>query len=108
MALGFLFLTFVIMSVLALIGTVLLFVIKKSNANDVVLVLMAAYSMTIAYLNATAQPTNFVGAQILAWVIGLVAVAAVAGRFICKKQMQVFRILVAGSVIVGMYGLYFG
>lgn len=108
MALGFLFLAFIIMSVLALVGTVLLFLVKKQRTNDIILVIMAAYSMTIAYMNATAQPINFVGPQIFAWVVGLVAIGAVAFRFITKKPTQLARILVAASVVIGMYGLYFG
>ena len=108
MALGYLFLLFVVMSVLAIAGAVLLFMVKKSNASDVLLILMTAYSITIAYVNATAQPTNFVGAQIFAWLIGLVAVVGAAVRFVTKKQLLLSKILVAGSVVVGIYVLYFG
>lgn len=108
MALGFLFLLFVGMSILAIVGIVLLFVVKKNNTSDVLLVLMTAYSMSIAYLNATAQPTNFVGTQILAWVVGLIAVIGTGIRFFTKKQLLISKILVCGSVILGIYFLYFG
>ena len=108
MALGFLFLLFVGMSILAIVGIVLLFVVKKNNTNDVLLVLMTAYSMSIAYLNATAQPTNFVGTQILAWVVGLVAIIGTAITLLTRKHLLISKILVSGSVILGIYFLYFG
>ena len=69
MALGYLFLWFVIMGVLAIVGTALLFLIKNNKVVDVLLVLMTTYSMSIAFLNAMAQPSNFLGSQILAWLI---------------------------------------
>lgn len=108
MALGFLFLLFVGMSILAIVGIVLLFVVKKNNTNYVLLVLMTAYSMSIAFLNATAQPTNFVGTQILAWVVGLVAVIGTAITLLTRKHLLISKILVSGSVILGIYFLYFG
>lgn len=108
MALGFLFLLFVGMSILAIVGIVLLFVVKKNNTNYVLLVLMTAYSMSIAFLNATAQPTNFVGTQILAWVVGLVAVIVTGITLLTRKHLLISKILVSGSVILGIYFLYFG
>ncbi|MBS5983475.1 MAG: hypothetical protein KIC67_12765 [Clostridium butyricum] len=108
MALGFLFLLFVGMSILAIVGIVLLFVVKKNNTNDVLLVLMTAYSMSIAFLNATAQPTNFVGTQILAWVVGFVAIIGTAITLLTRKHLLISKILVSGSVILGIYFLYFG
>lgn len=108
MALGFLFLLFVGMSILAIVGIVLLFVVKKNNTNNVLLVLMTAYSMSIAFLNATAQPTNFVGTQILAWVVGLVAIIGTAITLLTRKHLLISKILISGSVIIGIYFLYFG
>lgn len=108
MALGFLFLLFIGMSILAIVGIVLLFVVKKNNTNDVLLVLMTAYSMSIAFLNATAQPTNFVGTQILAWVVGLVAIIGTAITLLTRKHLLISKILVSVSVILGIYFLYFG
>ena len=108
MALGFLFLLFIGMSILAIVGIVLLFVVKKNNTNDVLLVLMTAYSMSIAFLNATAQPTNFVGTQILAWVVGLVAIIGTAITLLTRKHLLISKRLVSVSVIIGIYFLYFG
>lgn len=71
------------------------------------LVLMTAYSISIAFLNAVSLPMNFVSSQILAWVVGLVAVIGTGIRFITKKQLIVSKILVVGSVALGIYLLYF-
>ena len=101
------FLWFLIMSVFAIVGTVLLFLVKKGKTVDMLLVLMTAYSISIAFLNAVSLPMNFVSSQILAWVVGLVAVVGTVIRFVTKKQLPVSKILVAGSVILGIYLLYF-
>ncbi|WP_330681130.1 hypothetical protein [Clostridioides difficile] len=85
-----------------------MFVVKKNNTNYVLLVLITAYSMSIAFLNATAQPTNFVGTQILAWVVGLVAIIGTAITLLTRKHLLISKILVSGSVILGIYFLYFG
>jgi|GEM_PF-4721523 len=101
------FLWFLIMSVIAIVGTVLLFLIKKDKIVDMLLILMTAYSISIAFLDAVSLPMNFVGSQILAWVVGLVAVVGTGIRFVTKKQLTVSKILVAGSVAIGIYLLYF-
>ncbi|MBE5962764.1 MAG: hypothetical protein E7256_15535 [Lachnospiraceae bacterium] len=106
MALGLLFVLFVVMIVLGIISTVLLFKVKNSNTSDVILVLMTAYSLLIAYLGANAEPTNFVVQQVMHWVIGFVAVAGTGVRFVTKKQSMLSKILVTISVAGGLYTLF--
>lgn len=106
MALGALFLTFAGMSILAIIGTVLLFWMKNKNALDVIMVVMTAYSLVIAYLGASAEPTNFVMQQVMHWVIGFVAIIGASMRFTTKKQSMISKILVAGSTLAGIYTLF--
>lgn len=106
MALGSLFIVFVVMTVLAIISTVLLFKVKSSNVSDVILVLMTAYSILLAYLGANAEPTNFVVQQVIHWVIGFVAVAGTGVRFVTKKQSMISKVLVTLSVIGGLYTLF--
>nr|WP_302599093.1 hypothetical protein [uncultured Cellulosilyticum sp.] len=103
MALGALFLVFAGMSILAIIGTVLLFWVKNKNAVDVIMVLMTAYSLVIAYLGASGEPTNFVMQQIMHWIIGLVAIIGTGLRFTTNKQSIISKVLVAISVLAGIY-----
>lgn len=106
MALGYLFLVFVGMSILAIVGTALLFVVKNRNASDAILVSMTAFSLIIAYLNANAQPTNFVKEQIICWIIGAVALIGTVLRFSTKQQTIVSKLLVVLSVLSGIVYLF--
>ncbi len=107
MALGYLVLAFIISGVLAIIGTILLLIIKKKRPVDILMVLMTAFSILTAYLNATSQPSNFIAEQITAWLIGLIAVGGLGLRFVKKEQILLSKLLVIGSTIVGVVYLYF-
>lgn len=103
MALGTLFLVFAGMTMAAIVGIVLLFWIKDKNISDIVLVLLTAYSLIIAYLGAGGEPINFVMQQVIHWLIGFVAVIGTGTRFITKKQSVLSKVLVSVSVIAGIY-----
>lgn len=106
MALGLLFLLFVVMMIIALLGTTLLFLTKNKNINDVILVTMTAYSLVIAYLGAMGQPSNFVAQQLLCWGIGLVAVVGTGLRFALKKQLLISKVLVILSILSGLFSTF--
>lgn len=107
MALGYLALLFAGMGILAIVGTILLFVVKSKHASDIVMVLMAFYALVIAYINATAQPSNFIAKQVVCWIIGLVAVAGASMRFFKKEPALLSKALVAASVIGGIAYMFF-
>lgn len=106
MALGILFILFVMMGLAGIIGSVLLFIVKNEKANDVILVLMAAYSLITAFVSATALPTNFVSQQIICWVIGFIAVIGAGIRFGTKTQSVLSKVLVVVSVLGGIANLF--
>lgn len=107
MALGYLALLVIGMGILALVGTILLFVVKSKRASDVIMVLMTFYALVIAYLSATAQPTNFVAQQVVCWVIGMIAVVGTGARFFKKEQSLLSKSLVTASVIGGFVYMFF-
>lgn len=106
MALGALFILFAGMSVIGIIGTVLLFWMKNRNAVDVTMVLMSAYSLVIAFLGATGQPTNFVVQQVIHWIIGFIAIIGLGIRFTTKKQSVISKMLISVSVLAGLYATF--
>lgn len=107
MALGLLSLLFVLMAFLGIAGTASLLLVKSKKINDVILILMTVYSLVIAYLGASSQPSNFVTQQIVCWVIGVIAIIGTALRFITKKQLLLSKLLVILSVLGGLYCLFF-
>ena len=60
MALGYLALMFVIMSVISIIGLVLLLIVKNGKANRAILYIMAAWGILISVMNITALPINWI------------------------------------------------
>lgn len=106
MALGAIVILFGVMSLAAIIGTILLFWIKNKNASDVVLVLLTAYSLLIAYVGASGEPTNFIIQQVIHWLIGFVAVIGTGTRFITNKQSIISKVLVSVSVIGGIFDIF--
>lgn len=102
MALGSLFVLFVSMSLLAILGIVLLFVIKKEAVSDKLLLVLTFYSLIIAFLGASAEPTNFVLQQLLHWGIGFVAVIGAVYRFMTRSQSMSSKIIVSGSLLAGI------
>ena len=58
MALGYLAIMFIIMSVVTIIGVVLLLIIKNEKANRIVLYIMAAWGIIIAIMNIT-SPVSY-------------------------------------------------
>ena len=106
MAIGILFLMFVVMGIISIVGSVLLFILKGEKANNILLVLMTAYSIIIAFISSTAQPSNYVSQQIISWIIAFVAVAGTAYKFITKKQSVISNLMVAASVLGGIGYLF--
>ena len=107
MALGYLMLLFVGMSIVSIVGTVLLFVLKGKHASDITMVAMTFYALVIAYLNATAQPINFITQQVITWLIGLIAVVGCILYFAKKSSVPLAKGLVAISVAAGIAYLFF-
>lgn len=107
MALGLLFIMLVVMSLLGILGVVLLFWVKNPKASDVILILLTAYSLLIAFEGATSEPVNFVMMQVIHWLVGFVAVIGTAMRFMQKKQTVVSKVLVSISIFGGLYLLFF-
>ncbi len=106
MTIGIYFLLFAAMGAAAVIGSVLLFLIRQEKANDVILVLMTAYSLVIALISATALPYNYTFRQAVCWIIGLTAVAG-AGIYLGTKKKAVWgQAVVAVSVLAGMANLF--
>lgn len=106
MALGYLTLLFISMSIISIVGTVLLFVLKGNHASNITIVAMTLNACIIAYLNATAQPSNFIAQQVISWLIGLIAVVGCILYFTKKSSVPLAKGLVVISVAAGIAYLF--
>mgnify|MGYP004677721745 FL=1 len=106
MALGYLALMFVIMSVISIVGLVLLLIIKNEKANRAILYIMSAWGILIAVMNITALPINWIMWRVVAGVCGLIGLAGGIVRFTAKERKTVSALLAIVSVLAGMIMLF--
>lgn len=107
MALGYLAIMFIIMSVVSIIGVVLLLIIKNEKANRIVLYIMAAWGIIIAIMNITSLPINWIIWRVAAGACGLAGLAGGIVRFIAKEDLKtVSALLTIVSVLAGMIMLF--
>ena len=109
-ALGSLLILFAGISLLSVITLLLNIVTKDEGRQKIVFYFTVAWSMVIAWLNAGAQPSNFIVQQIAAWAIGGVAAAALVYQLYCKTPAALKRSRIAAclSLIAGVGFLFIG
>ena len=107
MALASLFITFMVLGISVISCTLVLLLTKNPKLSDIMLIVLTVLSLVVAYMSATAQPVNFVKEQILAWIIGFVALVGLALRYMKKEQVPTSKLLVAASAISGVLYLFF-
>ena len=64
MALGSLFILFVVMALISILGIVLLLVTKNQMVSNICFFGLLIWCVVLAYLDATSLPTNFIGEKI--------------------------------------------
>ncbi|GAB6169570.1 hypothetical protein JCM1393_20300 [Clostridium carnis] len=107
MALGYLFILFIFMTVVSLLGVFLLYFLKNKTGKNIIFYGLVIWSMLIAYLNATSLPTNFLVEQFIAWGFGFVSIIAIIIKVKNPEKTTIPYILVTASTLIGLYTLFF-
>ena len=76
-ALGILLVIFTVMTAVTITALVLLLLIKDKKKKKYVVYFLGIWGMAIAYMNATAQPSNFIGYILLALAFGAAGAVSV-------------------------------
>lgn len=109
MALGFLMIMFVAMSVISIGGVILLFLLRNEKVKKGIYYFMTAWAMFVAICSATGMPVNYVMQQVIAWGIGFLSVAGLLvylkGRTDTAKIVA--YALAAASAIGGVLYMFF-
>ncbi len=108
MALGSLFIVFIMMASLGLglIGVML--IVKKPAMKLVAVYAVAIFGLIIAWLSLTSAPSNFVFDRGIAIAIGLLAIAGIIVWHVGKGRTEtIAKALVAASVVLGLATLFF-
>ena len=107
-ALGILLVIFTVMTAVTITALVLLLLIKDKKKKKYVVYFLGIWGMAIAYMNATAQPSNFIGYILLALAFGAAGAVSVILQIISKKQSTdtAASILAAVSAAAGRISLF--
>uniref|UniRef100_UPI004057373B hypothetical protein n=1 Tax=Agathobacter sp. TaxID=2021311 RepID=UPI004057373B len=103
-ALGALVITFVVMSVISVIGVALLYLAKSEKVKKGMFYFLTVWGMVIAYCNVLGNPPLWVEEIMLAWGLGGLSAVALLVQLCLKKEnkFKIARILVTISVAAGM------
>ena len=109
MALGTLFLVFIIMAVVSIVGITFLWLTKNSRTKNFCICGLAIWGVVIAFMGATSEPVNYVSQQVIFWVIGIAGVIGILVNYLGKSKTAelIAKILVTVSVVGGIYNLFF-
>lgn len=102
--LGALVITFIVMSIVSILGVLLMYLSKNEKVKKVFFYFLAVWGMVIAYCNVLSNPETWTESIILAWALGALSVVALLIQ-VCLKQenrFRITRILVTLSVVAGM------
>ncbi|MTP78876.1 hypothetical protein GMB70_09415 [Turicibacter sanguinis] len=105
MALGYLFLLFVILFILAFLIVVLLISVKKSKLTHAMIWISAVYSFWLAWINVTSLPTNFYLEQGIGILIGTSALVGLILYY--RHRTEWVKGFVIFSIVANIVQLFF-
>lgn len=96
--------TFMVMSLVSVVGVILLYAVKNEKVKKGMFYFLAVFGMIIAYCSVLSTPEYMIGSVILSWLLGGLSVVAVLIQLCSKKanRFNIARILVTISVVAGM------
>ena len=103
-SLALLVITFIVMSVVSVIGVVLALLTKNAKLKKALVYFLAVWGMVIAFCNVQTVPIYMTGGVVLAWAIGALGAAALLIMLCSKseKKLAAARVLAVVSVVAGM------
>lgn len=85
---------------IAAVGIIALFVVKKSA--NLVFVLMSIFCLLLGFYALTAQPDNYTGMQMMAIAAAGAVIVALLLRFVFKRSVFFAKLLLCASAVVSL------
>ncbi len=105
MALGILFIVFIVLAVTAVFIQILLY--RRGNeTTNVIFIINMLLGVLLAYLAFSALPTNFTGQRTVAIVWGVLAVAGMALKLATNKFIMLSKILLTVAIVGSLVQLF--
>lgn len=105
MALGILFIIFIVLAVAAVVIQILLY--KRGNeTNNGIFIINMLLGVLLSYMAFSSLPTNFTGQRTLAIVWGVIAVVAIVLKLTSSKFIMVSKVLLTVSIVGSLFQLF--
>lgn len=104
---GALLISFISMAVISICATLMLFITKEKNKQNIAFIFAGAVSIIITLLSVTALPTNWVMERCIAWLMGVPAIIGLILYFVAKKYYMLSKVLIVFSMILGIIKIFF-
>jgi len=107
-ALALLVITFMVMSLVSVVGVILLYAVKNEKFKKGMFYFLAIWGMIIAYCGVLSTPEYMLGEIIISWMLGGLSAVALLIQLCMKneKRFQIARILVTISVAAGLVNCF--
>lgn len=107
MALGYLFILFIFITAVSIVGILLLYLLKNQRAKNIVFYFLAVWSMCIAFLDVTSLPSNYLMERLIALSFGVLSIIAIIFKIKKPEKPMVAYILVTASVLLTLMSIIF-
>ena len=105
MALGILFLSFVILVAISILGISFLLLAKNETVKKIMFYILSILSMGISIVGARSIPTNYILVKVITYIIGLLSVLAIIVHIKTNKRTVAYALTII-SLILGLLKLY--
>ncbi len=105
MALGILFLSFVVLSVTSILGISFLLLAKNNLVKKVFFYMLSILGMGISITAGASLPTNYILDKIIIYIIGLLSVLGVVIHIKTNKRNIAYTLTII-SIILGILKLF--
>lgn len=109
MALGLMGILFMALGGLALVSVILLFLNNGKYAdNNGLFIAIVVFSLVVAWLTFSSQPSNYIFQKIIAALWGIMALVSLALKHNMKDNTMIARVLLCISILGSIIQLFFG
>lgn len=108
MALGYLRIFFIAITVISGLGLTFLYMTKNEKIKKRLFYGLAVWAMSLAVINATSLPTNYIAQQVIAWGLGLLSIIGIVvyAKGNTVKQYNIGYSLVTLSILLTLFDLF--
>lgn len=102
MALGYLYISFIVMFLVSILGIVSLYLVKNQNLKNILFYALFIWSLCISFINITALPSNYILQKIFGVLIGILALVSIFIKLKLPNKANTAHLLMVLCIIFGI------